>query len=65
MIVCLPSTRTYSKQSPIPAVVKQPPHPADTKKRIIYSCEIINTEEPQCHQQVQGKALHKSTQVEI
>lgn len=31
----------YLKQSSVPAVVKQPPRPADTKWRIIYSYEII------------------------
>lgn len=40
----------YLKQSSVPAVVKQPPRPADTRQGIIYGYEIITTADHNaCH----------------
>lgn len=52
----------YLKQSSVPAVVKQPPRPADIRRRIIYGYEIITAADHNaCHQHPQAN-LQKETQ---
>lgn len=52
MCVYLLQSPAYLKRSSVPAMVKQPPRPADTREeRIIYSYEIITSaQRDECHQ---------------